>query len=247
MAAQAPLGLGGLLFFGGLSAGTFGLGCWQTQRLFHKQVALESREQELAMEPTTDVSSTSFRRLLVQGQFRHDDTILVGPRGPPAGALLDQPGSSGQGMSSAPQGYYVLTPLDLNKSVHNKNNNNDNQQQQHSSVLVNRGWVPRDRVMAGSQRGRPAAQVDSSLLFQWDRPTGNVQLLAVPGKPEGTNASIRFCAMLVLEASSWSMQSNTGNVLAFICSCCLTQVLFFASQSHTLRQQYQSILLPITI
>jgi len=192
----------GIVFFGSLCLGTFGLGCWQLQRLLEKQVLVEQRTNELQMPPrpvtqlselipalqndneSTTPSSTSFafgannsfRRIELVGTFQHDKECLVGPRSPPSGLLPDKPGSSGQqGMATAPQGFFVVTPLVLpNKQV----------------VLVNRGWIPRE--MAGplqnmGRRSPPQTQTPSpttSATRQWSRPTGQVSVTAVLQTPE---------------------------------------------------------------
>eukprot|EP00977_Amphora_coffeiformis_P022822 scaffold11610_cov90-Amphora_coffeaeformis.AAC.1 len=112
------LSLAGKAVFGSLCAGTFGLGVWQTQRYFEKQTLMQQREVDLKAPPLTDLtllqqppsgssssssSSVSFRRIQLQGHYLHQAEFLVGPRGPPPGALPDKPGSSAAGMSSAPQ------------------------------------------------------------------------------------------------------------------------------------------------
>lgn len=178
----AALSATGKAFFGSLCAGTFVLGCWQTQRLVEKQELMRQRNAELTMEPIQYASnrsrlsdkSNSFRRYIVNGKFHHEREFLVGPRGPPQGALPDAPGSSAKGMSSAPQGYFVVTPLEI---VSEKMNDTELTAKSRSSaswilgwrgnaesaettgsssvasaqdvknyVLVNRGWVPRNMV-----------------------------------------------------------------------------------------------------
>lgn len=73
------------------------------------------------------------RRVNLIGSFRCQDTILVGPRGPPPGALGNSgpnAAKAGQGgMSTSPQGYYLITPL---RRLDGK-----------GTVLVNRGWIPK--------------------------------------------------------------------------------------------------------
>mmetsp|Transcript_19607 Transcript_19607/g.29779 ORF Transcript_19607/g.29779 Transcript_19607/m.29779 type:complete len:265 (-) Transcript_19607:635-1429(-) len=161
------LNLSGKLFFSGLTAGTFGLGSWQSQRYFEKIEQMKEREIDLLREPivydpasaTTKDDKASFRKQLIRGQFRHAQELLIGPRGPPPGALAaDGPtsGRSGGGMSSGPQGYYVVTPFELkdaNKTV----------------ILMNRGWIPRHF---------PEHDVD------YDHPQGVVDVVAVPSQGE---------------------------------------------------------------
>lgn len=112
----------GILFFGGLCVGAFGLGVWQTRRFFEKQQQTQQRQANLALEPTQHLGSAAFRRTLVTGTFRHDCQVLVGPRSAPNTAKP-------QGLATSPMGYLVVTPLE---------------RASHGPVLVNRGWVPRN-------------------------------------------------------------------------------------------------------
>jgi len=98
------------------------------------------------------------RPLVVSGKFRYEDELLLGPRGPPLGALSatgPNSGRSGGGMASSPQGYYLITPL-----VRNNNS---------GTVLVNRGWVPRSYIQG---------------KHPWRRPSGNVSIVGVASKTE---------------------------------------------------------------
>ena len=45
------LGTSGKIFFGSLCVGTFGLGCWQLERLLEKWDAIEDRERQLKLDP----------------------------------------------------------------------------------------------------------------------------------------------------------------------------------------------------
>ena len=194
MATSQGLSLAGKAVFGSLCAGTFGLGVWQTQRFFEKQDLIRQRNADLEAPPTTDLLAAvdddknattygSFRRIQLQGQYLHSAEFLVGPRGPPPGALPDKPGSSAQGMSSAPQGYFVLTPLvPASPEI----------RQQYPMVVINRGWVPRHAVVPDRQRQPPASaslQSQQPPPLQWDRPVPAknekyVQVVVVPAKPE---------------------------------------------------------------
>lgn len=194
-AANKGISTAGKVFFGSLCAGTFGLGVWQTQRYFIKQTLVAQRQAELAQEPVTDLevlssyaqpgngTETSFRKVRLRGTFRHDQEILVGPRGPPPGALPDKAGSSAQGMSSSPQGYFVLTPLVLTKSA----NQAAADAAEDTTVWVNRGWIPRHLGTSEQARGgRPRPQdgggrygVSAALTLETDasRRHGNPQYL----------------------------------------------------------------------
>jgi len=64
---------------------------------------------------SSDDKAKSYRRVTIQGKFDHTNSILIGPRGPPPGALATTGPNSGMGggggMSSSTQGYWVVTPL----------------------------------------------------------------------------------------------------------------------------------------
>ena len=68
-----------------------------------------------AVEGTGGKNTKSFRRVHLQGTFQHSKQILIGPRGPPPGALAESGPNSGRGggggMSSSTQGYWVVTPF----------------------------------------------------------------------------------------------------------------------------------------
>lgn len=134
--ASAGLSKGGIAFFSSLCVSTFGLGCWQSQRYFEKIELMAQRDTELLMDPLplekdakcsradgtktgneTNVMNTNtntntneikrgFRPVHVEGTFQHDQELLVGPRGPPPGAISSSGPNSGRssgGMSSSPQ------------------------------------------------------------------------------------------------------------------------------------------------
>jgi cytochrome oxidase assembly protein ShyY1 len=204
------MGMAGRLFFGSLCAGTFGLGTWQTLRYRDKVALVEQRSQDLQQEPvvygsaaaaahgsTSKDARTNYRRLQFTGRFQHEREFLIGPRGPPKDALPQGPGTSSGGLSSAPQGFLVLTPMVL--TTNDIDNNNDAA----ATILVNRGWVPMQQVNS-SRYGRsqsqqryqqlrnrgdqttnsPSSPQESSMLH-WDRPPGDVTITVVPGTFEG--------------------------------------------------------------
>uniref|UniRef100_A0A7S1GK23 SURF1-like protein n=1 Tax=Cyclophora tenuis TaxID=216820 RepID=A0A7S1GK23_CYCTE len=135
------------------------MGCWQTQRYFEKVVAIEQREKDLAIapEPLDDTQPQGLRRRLAEGEFLHNREILVGPRGPPPGALASSgpsAGRSGGGMSVSPQGYFVITPF---RTVSGQ------------IVMINRGWIPRHFPDGG---------------VSWEKTSGTVGVTVVPSKGE---------------------------------------------------------------
>lgn len=187
--------MAGKAVFGSLCAGTFGLGVWQTQRYYEKRDLIRRRQADLEAPPlktttTTarDVPSSSFRRVHLRGRYRHDAEFLVGPRGPPPGALPDRPGASAAGMASAPQGYFVLTPFV--PYYHDDDGGGKDENDDPPMMIINRGWVPRQMVVSDTRRGGgggrrppPASDNDNNNtsqqqqqqqpqpLLEWDRPT----------------------------------------------------------------------------
>lgn len=171
MASAGAAGLSplGKAFFGSLCAGTFGLGCWQTQRFFDKQELVAKREEDLALEPQPldEADSAGMRRKVVEGTYLHGREVLVGLRGPPPGAMASSGPGSGRsqgGMSSSPQGYFVITPL-LRPNG--------------STVLINRGWIPRHFAPSSTQPGK-----------DWEHPAGEVQVVGVPFRYEREYGSV---------------------------------------------------------
>lgn len=173
MTATATVGIsnGGKLFFGGLTAGTFGLGCWQVVRYSDKVEQIEQRQKELKMAPSSDFATKEFpyQRKLLTGTFLHHKEVLVGPRGAP---LCPRQSSSagGGGMSVSPQGFMVLTPLQLING---------------QLVWINRGWVPKAMVPGADPRGGKASKMASTYqVNNWARPNGAVDITAIRSKTE---------------------------------------------------------------
>ena len=141
----------GKIFFPSLCAITFTLGTWQTQRYFEKVDMVQKRKDDLSLDPLSfdqwrllnhdnhvgaspsssssgsngEEASKSYRRVIIQGKFDHTNSILIGPRGPPPGALATSGpnsglGGGGGGMSSSLQGYWVITPLIVGEEEENR-------------------------------------------------------------------------------------------------------------------------------
>jgi len=183
MAAASGLSPAGTLFFSSLCASTFGLGCWQAQRYVEKIEQIEQREEELAQNPVelekdakcslaeamgagVDFSRNAneveivrgHRPVVIKGKFLHEYELLVGPRGPPLGALSSTGPNSGRsqgGMASSPQGFFCLTPFERANNM--------------GTVIVNRGWIPRWDIQQNAA---------------WKRPNGDVTLVGIPSKSE---------------------------------------------------------------
>jgi surfeit locus 1 family protein len=124
-----------------------GLGTWQLDRRAWKLDLIATRSVALAAAPIAlpadipDPDALDFRRVWVEGTFRHDRELhLIGRFD------RDQPG------------YQIVTPLMLADG---------------SAVLVNRGFVPLDKVDPAS---RPAGQVAGPVRVE-----GAVRLSVRPG------------------------------------------------------------------
>ena len=178
------LSSGGKAFFGSLCAGTFGLGCWQIQRLVEKLDKVEERTNELQMPPQTTTTTTTdwasskqpYRRRLLEGTLRHDKEVLIGPRGAPAGVKLPRQGLSAKGqqqqssgMAPGPQGYHVLTPLEIANSYPKR------------TVWINRGWVSKNMVAQGRNDIRTTTTTTTN---SWSRPQGPVTLTTIRSSSE---------------------------------------------------------------
>ena len=126
------------------------------------------------------------RPFMVQGVFRHEDAVLVGPRGPPLGAISSSGPNSGRssgGMSSSPQGYFVITPLDRNDKK--------------GTILVNRGWIPMHLVKQQKNDSNDNtnhininngnnnnSNNNHEIPTPWLEPTGIVTVIGVQSKTE---------------------------------------------------------------
>ena len=220
----ATIGIFGTIFFGSLCVGTFLLGTWQTKRYFEKTKLIEQRsidlqskpltyeeychemqQQQLHQDATTASTATtpaSFRKIQLYGTFHHEYEILVGPRGPPPGSAYTNDG----GMASSPQGYYIITPLEIAPEQDTKtktdmtgsSTSRNHNQQKSQFVLINRGWVPRHMVVGPSNTtttGRipPNSRhpnnnntaTTKDMMTTWDRPMGMTHVTVVPTQGEG--------------------------------------------------------------
>lgn len=127
----------GIIVFGSICAGTFGLGCWQVQRYNWKvdllKIAKERYEMDAQVLPERKLSQgdlyeylqdISGQRVALTGSFDHSNEVRIGPRAAPPGLVTD----AAQGMATNPQGYFIITPF-ITKGG--------------ALVFVNRGWVKR--------------------------------------------------------------------------------------------------------
>ena len=154
---------------------TFGLGVWQVQRLFWKQNVLKELEERKTAPPVAlpydeeNLSKLEYCKVYVRGQFEHDKVVYIGPK-----SLIKNGGaantSAGLFGSSEFIGYHVITPF----KVENSN----------QKILVNRGWVPKNKISATS-RGEKLPTDTTFLLGVLRKDEEKISLM--PKNPEDTN------------------------------------------------------------
>jgi cytochrome oxidase assembly protein ShyY1 len=216
----ATIGVLGTLFFGSLCVGTFVLGSWQTKRYYEKTKLVQQRNSDLQSEPVAyeeycqeiqlqqssssskqpdSPIASSFRKIQLHGIYHHEYEILVGPRGPPPGSTYTTEG----GMSSSPQGYYIITPLEIQRSgsdfetaASTTTGTPTTTSKESQYVLINRGWVPRHMVVGPSNTrnqphprrptmSNPNTSATKEGMSTWDRPRGRISVTVVPTQGEG--------------------------------------------------------------
>ena len=129
-------------------AAAFGLGVWQIQRRSWKldlienlRVKTESAPVELPQD-LRELDDMEYRAVYVRGVFDHDEEIYVGPR---------------SDKDSGRIGFYVITPLKVEDRDY--------------SILVNRGWVPRDKTNPATRReGQVSGVVEIEGIVRGDEP-----------------------------------------------------------------------------
>ena len=158
----------GRAFFPSLCLLTFGLGSWQTMRYFEKVDMVRRREADLDLDPLRSyedwlhattrkeemggpIDGRSYRRVMLRGEYRHVDEMLVGPRGPPPGALAVTGPNSGRGggggMSTSAMGYIVVTPFVIasDEECDECDDDDDDRDAVRRTTTGVRGWLGRLR------------------------------------------------------------------------------------------------------
>jgi surfeit locus 1 family protein len=214
----------GKIFFSSLCVFTFGLGSWQTMRYFDKVEMVQKREEDLKLDPfssfddwrsntldTTIATKTEFksalktyRRVYLHGEFQHQHEILIGPRGPPPGALAESGPNSGRGggggMSSSAQGYLVVTPFLVSKNISEMKTDDSKPKrgwfgwisgsrlsEESSTKQSSTGISTKEETIVWVNRGwipRDYINKYNEIVWSWERPRGTVQLMAMESKTE---------------------------------------------------------------
>jgi len=162
-----------------LPLSAFGLGVWQVKRRSWKLEVLKDLEDRTTAPPVPlpfdqeSLSKLEYCKVNVRGEFQHDQIVYIGPR-----SLFKDgnPASAGGLFGSADGiGFHVITPFKLENSD--------------QKILVNRGWVPRNKISASS-RGE---------IFM---PPGNIDLVGVVRQTE--KASQNFMPKNAEDTNKWT-------------------------------------------
>jgi len=157
----------------------FGLGVWQVKRRSWKLELLKDLEDRTTAPPVPlpfdqeSLEKLEYCKVSVRGEFQHDKIVYIGPRS----LFKDGNPASAGGLfgSSDGIGFHVITPFKLENSD--------------QKILVNRGWVPRNKISASS-RGE---------IFM---PPGNIDLIGVVRQTE--KASQNFMPKNAENTNKWS-------------------------------------------
>ncbi|XP_053209545.1 surfeit locus protein 1-like [Panonychus citri] len=128
-----PVVFGDYLLFA-IPATTFCLGAWQVKRYMWKQDLKSQLKSQLSKEPVPlpedlrAVDDMEYQRVILTGHFDHSKEQFIGPR-----VFLKESAIAVPSMLSGNiNGFHVVTPFKLANRDY--------------SVLINRGWVPKDRL-----------------------------------------------------------------------------------------------------
>ncbi|XP_035209651.1 surfeit locus protein 1-like [Stegodyphus dumicola] len=146
------IGPGGF-FLLSVPVATFCLGTWQVKRRTWKLNLIESVKKRREIEPVDlpdemeKLSEMEYRRVHVRGEFDHSKELYLGPRQ----LIATADGKSGGIFSSRSQsGVLVITPF----YVPDKN----------ITILVNRGWVPRNKMDPSTKKRRTGVTGEIDLV-----------------------------------------------------------------------------------
>ncbi|XP_018496483.1 surfeit locus protein 1 isoform X1 [Galendromus occidentalis] len=107
----------------------FGLGCWQIRRREWKTALIDTIDAKTKAPPVElpsdlrDLDDMEYQTVRVRGVFDHDEEVYIGPRGD---------------VEKGGIGFFVITPLKLEDRDY--------------SILINRGWVPREKTNPATRR-----------------------------------------------------------------------------------------------
>ena len=228
----------GAVLFSGVVGTTAYLGAWQLNRYQWKLELVQQRTEKVGADPrplaellgvgelqrgdaaaldATVKDRLEFGRVVCEGEFDHAKQMLLGPRSAPPGVKLGGGGPAGAPTQS---GWDVVTPLRCADGT---------------SVLVNRGWVPRDDVGA---LGQPAGvQAVHGVLRRGESPNKYAQNDTVARKyvwlDLPTMAASADAAPLLVVAAARSFGQAPANAKAWPMERPLESFLDFYVQPST--------------
>jgi len=125
-------------------AATFGLGIWQTKRLYWKKSLIEELNRKKSAPPVElpddlkDLEALEYQKVRVKGRFDHSREQYIGPRS----FINDGVEGESHGLIGNPDGvgWHVITPFQV-----------DGGEKDGEYILINRGWV-QDRIQSPTKR-----------------------------------------------------------------------------------------------
>lgn len=138
---------------------TFYLGTWQVRRRKWKLQLIEKLKERTMALPVpfpsdlSELEDMEYRKVIVRGKFDHSKELYVMPRSllPGTDPSQDDSSSSSRKFNRPPpkSGAYVITAFELSSHQH-----------PNLRILVNRGWVPRNRMKPET---RQEAQIEDEV------------------------------------------------------------------------------------
>lgn len=147
-----------------LAATTLTLGIWQTRRYMWKKELISSRREKLTNEepivlnnisPELDRESLYYRRVILEGKWLNEYTVLIGTRPSPVTKRMQI------NPRSIEIGYYIVTPFACSGNG--------------AIVFVNRGWIPKSELEHLEQyiqdRSTSSTEKISAIVREYEHPT----------------------------------------------------------------------------
>lgn len=128
---------------------SFGLGCWQVQRLDWKTKLIARCEHAIALKPgelpkdidPSLIGDYEYRKVVLRGHFDYDNEMYLGPR-----------------FRDGEMGYLVVCPLIRSNGG--------------EPILVERGWISKEKVI-------PSSRESGGYLQHLARPKGEIEVIAM--------------------------------------------------------------------
>ncbi|KAK6459908.1 Shy1 cytochrome c oxidase biosynthesis protein [Scheffersomyces coipomensis] len=218
---------------------SFGLGCWQVQRLDWKTKLISRGENALAQPPIEEIPAEldpsvidqfEYRRFKCKGHFDYSQEIFLGPR-----------------LRDGELGYLVITPFVRSSGG--------------KPILIERGWIHKDKVVPETRKkgylshlAFPQGEIEITALFrsmpkksglQFDHKEGErlFHVHDVPVMAEQTGSLPIYCQMIydLTDHIDWKhnneeieLKSNKSSILGF---------LYNTNRKHTAEEDEADLIL----